>query len=138
MAKAKYKALVVVESPAKARKISGFLGSDYCVRASMGHVRDLPSSASEIPKSVKKEPWATLGVNVEQEFQPLYIIAKGKKKTVDELKSLMKQSEELILATDEDREGESIGWHLVQLLKPKIPVSRMVFGEITKTAINVR
>ena len=135
MAKAKYKALVVVESPAKARKISGFLGSDYCVRASMGHVRDLPSSASEIPKSVKKEPWATLGVNVEQDFQPLYIIAKGKKKTVDELKSLMKESEELILATDEDREGESIGWHLVQLLKPKIPVSRMVFGEITKTAI---
>ena len=135
MAKAKYKALVVVESPAKARKISGFLGSDYCVRASMGHVRDLPSSASEIPKSVKKEPWATLGINVEQDFQPLYIIAKGKKKTVDELKSLMKESEELILATDEDREGESIGWHLVQLLKPTIPVSRMVFGEITKTAI---
>jgi DNA topoisomerase-1 len=135
VAKAKYKALVVVESPAKARKISGFLGSDYCVRASMGHVRDLPSSASEIPKSVKKEPWATLGINVDQEFQPLYIIAKGKKKTVDELKSLMKESEELILATDEDREGESIGWHLVQLLKPQIPVSRMVFGEITKSAI---
>lgn len=135
MAKAKYKALVVVESPAKARKISGFLGADYCVRASMGHVRDLPSSASEIPKSVKKEPWATLGINVDKDFEPLYIIAKGKKKTVDELKSLMKESAELILATDEDREGESIGWHLVKLLKPEIPVRRMVFGEITKTAI---
>lgn len=132
---AKYKALVIVESPAKARKISGYLGSKYKVLASMGHVRDLPNGAAEIPKSVKKEPWSRIGINVDSEFEPLYIIPKGKKKVVDELKAALKQSEELILATDEDREGESIGWHLVELLKPKVPVSRMVFGEITKKAI---
>lgn len=132
---AKYKALVIVESPAKARKISDYLGSKYKVLASMGHVRDLPSGAAEIPKSVKREPWSRIGINVDSEFEPLYIIPKGKKKVVDELKAALKQSDELILATDEDREGESIGWHLVELLKPKVPVSRMVFGEITKKAI---
>lgn len=131
----KYKALVIVESPAKARKIGEYLGKDYRVLASMGHVRDLPNGAAEIPKAVKKEPWSRIGINVDSEFEPLYIIPKGKKKTVDELKSSLKQSDELILATDEDREGESIGWHLVELLKPKVPVSRMVFGEITKKAI---
>ncbi len=132
---AKYKALVIVESPAKARKISDYLGSKYKVLASMGHVRDLPNGAAEIPKSVKQEPWSRIGINVDSEFEPLYIIPKGKKKVVDELKAALKQSDELILATDEDREGESIGWHLVELLKPKVPVSRMVFGEITKKAI---
>jgi DNA topoisomerase I len=135
VAKSKYKALVIVESPAKARKISGYLGADYKVLASMGHVRDLPSNASEIPKSVKKEEWSRLGVNVNSDFEPLYIIPKGKKKVIDELKDFLKQSDELILATDEDREGESIGWHLKQLLKPQVPTSRMVFGEITKAAI---
>ncbi|NQV29095.1 MAG: type I DNA topoisomerase, partial [Rhodopirellula sp.] len=133
--KSKYKALVIVESPAKARKISGYLGSDYKVLASMGHVRDLPSGAAEIPKAVKSEPWSRIGINVDSEFEPLYIIPKGKKKIVDELKESLKQSDELILATDEDREGESIGWHLVELLKPTVPTSRMVFGEITKKAI---
>jgi DNA topoisomerase-1 len=132
---AKYKALVIVESPAKARKISGYLGGKYKVLASMGHVRDLPNGAAEIPKAVKNEPWSRIGINVDSEFEPLYIIPKGKKKIVDELKAALKQSDELILATDEDREGESIGWHLVELLKPKVPVSRMVFGEITKKAI---
>ena len=133
--KSKYKALVIVESPAKARKISGYLGSDYKVLASMGHVRDLPSGAAEIPKAVQGEPWSRIGINVDSEFEPLYIIPKGKKKIVDELKASLKQSDELILATDEDREGESIGWHLVELLKPTVPTSRMVFGEITKKAI---
>ena len=133
--KSKYKALVIVESPAKARKISGYLGSDYKVLASMGHVRDLPSGAAEIPKAVKSEPWSRIGINVDSEFEPLYIIPKGKKKVVDELKASLKESDELILATDEDREGESIGWHLVELLKPTVPTSRMVFGEITKKAI---
>ena len=132
---AKYKALVIVESPAKARKISGYLGDGYKVLASMGHVRDLPSGAAEIPKAVKSEPWSRIGINVDSEFEPLYIIPKGKKKVVDELKAALKQSDELILATDEDREGESIGWHLVELLKPTVPTSRMVFGEITKKAI---
>ena len=129
------KALVIVESPAKAKKIAGFLGEDYIVRASMGHIRDLPSSASEIPAAVKKESWSTLGVNVENDFDPLYVVPAEKKKLVSELKDCLKQVKELILATDEDREGESIGWHLVQVLKPTVPVSRMVFSEITKPAI---
>jgi DNA topoisomerase I len=135
VAKKKVKGLVIVESPAKARKISGYLGSDYIVLASMGHVRDLPAGAAEIPAAVKKEPWSTLGVNVDSEFEPLYIIPKEKKKVVKELKDALKNAQELIIATDEDREGESIGWHLVELLKPKVPVKRMVFSEITKSAI---
>ena len=126
---------MIVESPAKAKKIGGFLGSDYEVRASMGHVRDLPAKAAEIPAELKKESWSTLGVNVEDDFQPLYIVPPDKKKIVRELKSLLKQVDELILATDEDREGESIGWHLAQLLEPKVPVKRMVFSEITRKAI---
>ncbi|MFN9717883.1 MAG: type I DNA topoisomerase, partial [Planctomycetota bacterium] len=129
------KALVIVESPAKAKKIAGFLGDDYIVRASMGHIRDLPSSASEIPAAVKKESWSTLGVNVESDFDPLYVIPAEKKKLISELKDSLKQVKELVLATDEDREGESIGWHLVQVLKPAVPVTRMVFSEITKPAI---
>ncbi len=129
------KALVIVESPAKAKKIAGFLGDDYIVKASMGHIRDLPSSAAEIPAAVKKEPWSTLGVNVDNDFDPLYVVSTEKKKLVTELKESLKKVAELILATDEDREGESIGWHLVQVLKPSVPVSRMTFSEITKPAI---
>lgn len=129
------KALVIVESPAKAKKIAGFLGDDYIVKASMGHIRDLPSSASEIPAAVKKESWSTLGVNVDNDFDPLYVVSTEKKKLVTELKDSLKKVAELILATDEDREGESIGWHLVQVLKPSVPVSRMTFSEITKPAI---
>ncbi|MFO0978831.1 MAG: type I DNA topoisomerase [Planctomycetaceae bacterium] len=129
------KALVIVESPAKAKKIAGFLGDDYIVKASMGHIRDLPSSASEIPQAIKKESWSTLGVNVESDFDPLYVVPAEKKKLIAELKESLKKVKELVLATDEDREGESIGWHLVQVLKPTVPVSRMTFSEITKPAI---
>lgn len=136
MAKKKLKALVIVESPAKAKKIGSYLGSDYKVLASMGHVRDLPTKASDVPSEFKKKhKWATLGVNVESEFEPYYLVPKEKKKTVKELKDALKDAEELILATDEDREGESIGWHLAELLKPKVPVKRMVFSEITEEAI---
>ncbi len=135
MAKKSIKGLVIVESPAKAKKIGGYLGRDYTVMASMGHVRDLPEGAADIPAELKKEPWATLGVNVDREFEPLYIVPKEKKKLIKELKDALKEAEELIVATDEDREGESIGWHLVQLLEPKVPVKRMVFSEITKEAI---
>jgi DNA topoisomerase I len=133
----KIKGLVVVESPAKARKIGGYLGRDYTVLASMGHVRDLPANASEIPPEIKKQKksWASLGVNVESEFEPLYVIPKDKRKVVAQLRDALKGASELILATDEDREGESIGWHLSQLLKPKVPVKRMVFSEITSEAI---
>ncbi|MEL6614335.1 MAG: type I DNA topoisomerase, partial [Bacteroidota bacterium] len=129
------KRLVVVESPTKARTIRKFLPSSYQVEASMGHVRDLPSSASEIPASVKKEKWARLGVNVKDGFEPLYVVPSDKKKTVKQLKDALKTADELYLATDEDREGESIGWHLLQVLKPTVPVKRMVFHEITKEAI---
>ena len=129
------KALVIVESPAKAKKIAGFLGDDYIVKASMGHIRDLPSSAKEIPAELKKESWSTLGVNVDNDFDPLYVISPDRKKLIAELKDSLKKVGELVLATDEDREGESIGWHLVQVLKPSVPVSRMVFSEITKPAI---
>ncbi|MCA9084617.1 MAG: type I DNA topoisomerase [Planctomycetaceae bacterium] len=132
---AKKKALVIVESPAKAKKIQGFLGNDYVVRASVGHVRDLPAKAAEVPAALKKESWASLGVNVDSDFDPLYVVPAEKKKTVKELKDLLKDAAELIVATDEDREGESIGWHLVQLLEPKVPVRRMVFSEITSEAI---
>jgi DNA topoisomerase-1 len=127
--------LVIVESPTKARTIRNYLPSDYRVEASMGHVRDLPQSASEIPTSVKGEPWAQLGVNVEADFEPIYVIPKDKKKVVKELKAALKESDRLILATDEDREGESISWHLLQVLKPKVPIERMVFHEITEEAI---
>ncbi|MFH5802926.1 type I DNA topoisomerase [Alienimonas sp. DA493] len=127
--------LVIVESPAKAKKIQSFLGSGYQVLASFGHVRDLPGKAAEVPKAVKGEPWANLGVNTEKDFEPLYIVSADKKKRVTELKEAMKGAKELLIATDEDREGESIGWHLIQLLKPKVPVKRMVFSEITKDAI---
>src|SRR5262245_10492903 len=134
--KNKFKGLVIVESPAKARKINSFLGRDFKVLASMGHVRDLPARAADIPPEVKKEPWSTLGVNVAADFDPLYVIPREKKKVISELKAALKEADELILATDEDREGESIGWHLTEVLKPKVPVKRMVFSEITKEAIS--
>lgn len=127
--------LVIVESPTKAKTIRKFLPKNFKVLASMGHVRDLPQSASEIPASLKKEAWAKIGVNVEQDFEPLYVVPKGKSKIIKELKDELKEASELYLATDEDREGESISWHLIQILKPKIPVKRMVFHEITKEAI---
>ena len=127
--------LVIVESPTKARTIRNYLPKNYRVEASMGHVRDLPQSATEIPAAVKAEPWAQLGVNVEADFEPVYVVPKDKKKVVTQLKEALKEADELILATDEDREGESISWHLYQLLKPKVPTKRMVFHEITPAAI---
>jgi DNA topoisomerase-1 len=127
--------LVIVESPTKARTIRGFLPKDFKVEASMGHVRDLPNNASEIPAAHKGEKWANLGVNTTNDFEPLYVVPKDKKKVVKELKDALKGADQLLLATDEDREGESISWHLLQLLNPKVPVKRMVFHEITKEAI---
>ncbi|MCH9714908.1 MAG: type I DNA topoisomerase [Cyanobacteria bacterium] len=127
--------LVIVESPTKARTIRGFLPKDFRVEASMGHVRDLPNNASEIPAAHKGEKWANLGVNTTNAFEPLYVVPKDKKKVVKELKDALKGADQLLLATDEDREGESISWHLLQLLSPKVPVKRMVFHEITQEAI---
>ena len=127
--------LVIVESPTKARTIRNFLPSGYRVEASMGHVRDLPQSASDIPAELKGTEWAKLGVNVDADFEPLYIVPDDKKKIVRELKSALKGVKEVILATDEDREGESISWHLLQILQPKVPIKRMVFHEITSEAI---
>ena len=136
MAKKTIKGLVIVESPAKAKKIGGYLGKDYIVMASMGHVRDLPEKAADIdPKDKIDKPWAKLGVDVDHDFEAYYIVPKEKKKLIKELKDALKQAQELIIATDEDREGESIGSHLVKLLEPKVPVKRMVFSEITKEAI---
>ncbi len=126
---------MIVESPAKARKIGGYLGDDYIVEASIGHIRDLPQRAADIPKEVKKFAWSREGVDIENGFAPLYVINPDKRAKVAELKELLKESDELILATDEDREGEAIAWHLMEILKPKVPVKRMVFNEITKEAI---
>ena len=127
--------LVIVESPAKARTISKFLGKGYTIEASIGHIRDLPQGAKELPEKYKGEPWAYLGVNVDEDFDPVYVISKGKSKHVAKLRSLVKKASELYLATDEDREGEAISWHLCEVLKPKVPVRRLVFHEITKEAI---
>jgi DNA topoisomerase-1 len=126
---------VIVESPTKARKIAGYLGSNYVVESSRGHIRDLPRGAADVPAKYKGQPWARLGVNVDDNFEPLYVVSPDKKSTVTELKSLMKDVDELYLATDGDREGEAIAWHLLETLKPKIPVKRMVFHEITEPAI---
>ena len=130
------KTLVIVESPTKAKTIRGFLPRGFQVNASMGHVRDLPNNASEIPASHKGEPWAKLGVNTADQFQRLYVVPKEKRKVVKELKEALKTADRLLLATDEDREGESISWHLLELLKPGIPVKRLVFHEITQEAID--
>ena len=127
--------LVIVESPAKAKTIRGYLGDGYEVEASVGHIRDLPKSAADIPAKYKKEQWARLGVDIDNGFEPLYIVSPEKKSKVSELKRMLADADELLLATDEDREGEAIAWHLLQVLKPKVPVHRMVFHEITKDAI---
>ncbi len=127
--------LVIVESPAKARTIAGYLGKDYVVESSIGHIRDMPDKAAEIPAKYRGEPWARLGVNVDHDFEPLYVVNPDKRQQVSKLKQLLKGADELLLATDEDREGEAIAWHLLEELKPKIPVSRMVFHEITPEAI---
>ncbi len=127
--------LVIVESPTKARKIAGYLGPDYIVESSRGHIRDLPRAAADVPAKYKSEPWARLGVNVDQDFEPLYVVSPDKKSTVTELKQLLKGVDELYLATDGDREGEAIAWHLLETLKPSVPVRRMVFHEITAPAI---
>jgi DNA topoisomerase I len=130
------KPLVIVESPAKARTISKFLGSGYNIEASIGHIRDLPQGAKELPEKYRGEEWAYLGVNVNEGFEPVYVIPKEKSKQVNKLRGLLKEANELYLATDEDREGEAISWHLCQVLKPKVPVHRLVFHEITKEAIH--
>nr|WP_026303763.1 type I DNA topoisomerase [Jongsikchunia kroppenstedtii] len=127
--------LVIVESPTKARKIAGYLGRDYVVESSRGHIRDLPRGAADVPAKYKGQPWARLGVDVDNGFEPLYVISADKKSTVSELKALLKDVDELYLATDGDREGEAIAWHLLETLKPKVPVKRMVFHEITEPAI---
>ncbi len=129
------KSLVIVESPTKTRTIKRYLPDGYVVDSSMGHIRDLPSSAKEIPSKYKKEEWSNLGINVDDRYEPIYVIPSGKKKIVKKLKKLLKESDELILATDEDREGEAISWHLTEILKPKVPVKRMAFREITREAI---
>ena len=135
MSKSTGKKLVIVESPTKAKTIRKFLPKEFVVESCMGHVRDLPQSAKDIPEKYKKEKWANLGVNVNKEFAPIYCVPKTKTKIVKNLKDRLAECDELILATDEDREGESISWHLMELLKPKVPVKRMVFHEITKEAI---
>ncbi|WP_406025882.1 type I DNA topoisomerase [Nocardioides sp. NBC_00850] len=129
--------LVIVESPAKAQKIGGYLGQGYVVEASVGHIRDLPQSAADTPAKIKDKPWGRFGVDVDNGFTPYYVVPSDKKKQIAKLKSLLKDADELYLATDEDREGEAIAWHLLDELKPKkgIPVKRMVFHEITKAAI---
>ena len=127
--------LVIVESPSKARTIAGYLGQGYVVESSVGHIRDMPDSAADIPAKYKGEPWARLGVNVDDNFQALYVVHSDKRQQVSKLKSLLKDADELLLATDEDREGEAIAWHLLEELKPKVPTSRMVFHEITPEAI---
>ncbi len=127
--------LVIVESPAKARTIAGYLGKDYVVESSIGHIRDMPDKAAEIPAKYRGEPWARLGVNVDADFEPLYVVNSDKKQQVSKLKNLLKDADELLLATDEDREGEAIAWHLLEELKPKVPARRMVFHEITPEAI---
>ncbi|HSX68202.1 type I DNA topoisomerase [Nocardioides sp.] len=129
--------LVIVESPAKARTIGGYLGAGYVVESSIGHIRDLPNNAAEIPAKIKEKPWGRLGIDVDGDFTPYYVVPRDKKSHMTKLKSLLKDADELFLATDEDREGEAIAWHLLDELKPKkgVPVKRMVFHEITKSAI---
>ena len=129
------KPLVIVESPAKAKTIAGYLGGDYVVESSIGHIRDLPRSAADVPAAFKSEPWARLGVDVDNDFKPLYVISREKREQVAKLRRLVGDASEVYLATDEDREGESIAWHLAEVLSPRVPVMRMVFHEITPAAI---
>src|SRR5580698_217916 len=128
--------LVIVESPSKARTIAGYLGNGYVVESSVGHIRDMPDSAADIPAKYKSEPWAKLGVNVDHDFDALYVVHSDKRQQVSKLKSLLKDADELLLVTDEDREGEAIAWHLLEELKPRVPYRRMVFHEITPEAIS--
>src|SRR5690348_12660376 len=127
--------LVIVESPAKAKTIAGYLGEGYVVESSIGHVRDLPTKAAEIPAEIKGKPWGRMAVDVENDFTPYYVVDPDKKNVVADLRKKLKDADELLLATDEDREGEAIAWHLLEVLKPKVPVRRMVFHEITRDAI---
>ena len=127
--------LVIVESPAKAKTIAGYLGAGFVVESSIGHVRDLPQRASDVPDAYKGEPWAKTGVDIHNDFKPLYVVNADKKKQMAHLKRLLKDADHLYLATDEDREGEAIAWHLLEVLNPKVPVHRMVFHEITRGAI---
>ena len=129
--------LVIVESPAKARTIGGYLGKDYVVESSIGHIRDLPNNAADTPAKIKDKPWGRLAVDVENGFAPYYVVPRDKKSHIAKLKKLVKEADALYLATDEDREGEAIAWHLLDELKPPkgLPVHRMVFHEITKPAI---
>lgn len=127
--------LVIVESPAKAKKIQGYLGSAYTVKASVGHIRDLPKKQAEIPKKYEQEAWARLGVNVDDGFSPIYVVSPEKRDTVKTLVDLAAKADTIILATDGDREGEAIAWHIAQELKLKGPLQRMVFNEITKDKI---
>src|ERR1700688_365024 len=129
------KPLVIVESPAKAKTIAALLGGDFVVESSVGHIRDLPRRADEIPSAYKGEGWARLGGDVDNGFKPLYVVAPEKKSVVARLKSLLAGASEVYLATDEDREGESIAWHLLEVLSPRVPVKRMVFHEITAAAL---
>ena len=126
--------LVIVESPAKARTLSRFLGKNYRVEASYGHIRDLPESAAEVPAEIKGKSWGRMGIDTDGDFTPYYVVPGDKKKNVTALKAAMKDASELILATDPDREGEAISWHLKELLKPKVKVRRIVFHEITEEA----
>ncbi len=127
--------LVIVESPAKAKKIAEYLGDDFAVESSVGHIRDLPAKAAEVPAAYKKEKWASLGIDTENDFKPLYVVSDNKKDNVKKLKSLLKGASELVLATDKDREGEAIAWHLQEVLNPKVPVKRIIFTEVTPEAI---
>src|SRR5204863_5530390 len=129
------KTLVIVESPAKARTIERFLTSGYEVLASYGHVRDLPESADEIPDEIRKKKWGRIGVDTDGDFKPYYVVPNDKRKYVQALKAALKGASQVLLATDPDREGESISWHLKEILKPKVPVRRIVFHEITEAAI---
>jgi len=129
------KTLVIVESPTKARTLERFLGDQYSVKSSFGHVRDLPDSASEVPEEIKKKKWGRIGVDTDGDFKPYYVVPDDKRKNVADLKAALKGASEVMLATDPDREGESISWHLLEVLKPKVPVKRIVFHEITKKAV---
>ena len=123
--------LVIVESPAKARTIAGYLGDDYVVESSIGHIRDLPGGAGDMPEA-QKHLWKTYAIDVDNDFEPVYVVNPDKKQQVAKLKAALKSVDELLLATDEDREGEAIAWHLVEELRPKVPTHRMVFHEITQ------
>src|SRR5580765_991921 len=129
------KTLVIVESPTKARTLERFLGDRYSVKSSFGHVRDLPDSASQVPQEIKKKKWGRIGVDTDGDFKPYYVVPEDKRKNVAELKAALKGASSVMLATDPDREGESISWHLLEVLKPKVPVKRIVFHEITKKAV---